>query len=80
MHEQLQIFSMLSFPPLITVIVFAIAGNVCQFGFLFAIEALTPNFKAINPIEGAKKIFSKKSLMQLILSVIKMSILGGLLW
>ena len=80
MLEQFNVFMMLSFPPLIVVIVFAIAGNVAQFGFLFTFETLKPNLKSLNPIEGVKKIFNKKSLMQLILSVVKMAILGGLLW
>ena len=49
----------------------AILGNVFQFGFLIAFESIKPDIKKINPVQGAKKIFSIKNLVEFIKSIIK---------
>ena len=54
----------------------AIAGNVMQFGFLLAFEPIKPDVKKINPIQGAKKIFSIKNVVELVKSVIKIVFLS----
>ena len=63
--------------PLVTAsAVAAIAGNVMQFGLLFALEPIKPDIKKINPIQGAKKIFALKNLVELVKSVIKIAFLS----
>ncbi|WP_067520330.1 type III secretion system export apparatus subunit SctU [Endozoicomonas ascidiicola] len=54
----------------------AIAGNLIQFGFLFSGESIKPDIKKINPIEGAKKIFAIKNLVEFIKSIIKVVFLS----
>ncbi|MGB0361374.1 MAG: EscU/YscU/HrcU family type III secretion system export apparatus switch protein, partial [Endozoicomonas sp.] len=54
-----------------TTAVAAIVGNIIQFGFLFAAESIKPDIKKINPVEGAKKIFALKNLIEFIKSIIK---------
>ena len=54
----------------------AILGNVMQFGFLIAFESIKPDIKKIDPVQGAKKIFSIKNLVELLKSVIKIIFLS----
>lgn len=57
----------------------AIAGLVstwAQIGMVVAPEALTPSFKKMDAIGNIKNMFSKKSLVQLLLSVFKVSVLA----
>ena len=65
-------------PLLLVVIVAGVAGNVAQFGFLITGEKLSPNFAKMNPIKGIKKLFSLRSLVELVKSVIKLTIIGGI--
>ncbi|MCG8291465.1 type III secretion system export apparatus subunit SctU [Pseudomonas entomophila] len=58
----------------------AIGSHLMQTGFLFSGESLKPDIKKINPIEGAKKIFSVKSLIEFIKSAIKVALLTLLVW
>ena len=41
--------------------------------FLFTDETLKPNLKKINPVEGLKRMFSLKALMEGLKAVIKFS-------
>ena len=54
----------------------AILANYCQVGFIFSGESLKPELNKINPIEGFKKLFSLKSLVELIKSVFKVVVIG----
>ncbi|TBL77743.1 flagellar biosynthesis protein FlhB [Paenibacillus thalictri] len=60
---------------LITVVI-AILGNYLQIGFLLTGKPLAPQFSKLNPIEGAKKIFSFRTLVDFLKSVLKMSVIG----
>lgn len=62
------------------VIFFAIAANMVQIGFIFSVEPIKPNFKKINPVEGAKKLFSKKSLFEVLKTLLKILFLGTLIY
>ncbi|HET7629074.1 MAG TPA: flagellar biosynthesis protein FlhB [Bacillales bacterium] len=62
----------------------ALAANYMQVGFLFSTEAVQLKGERINPIQGAKKIFSVRALVELAKSVLKISaVIGvsfGYLW
>lgn len=48
-------------------------------GIVFAIQPITPDLKKINPVEGFKKIFSMRNLIEFLKALIKsMLLLGGL--
>jgi flagellar biosynthetic protein FlhB len=47
-----------------------------QVGGLFSTESLTPKLNKLNPLEGFKKIFSKRALMELMKSLAKISVTG----
>ena len=48
--------------------------NLIQVGFIFTAEPLKPNFKKLNPIEGFKNIFSKKSMFTLVKNILKIAL------
>ena len=65
--------------PLMLVIMTAgVGGNVVQIGFLITGEKLTPDLAKLNPINGIKKLFSLRSLVELAKSIVKLAIIGGI--
>ena len=60
--------------------VIGIVGNVAQIGFLFTFEPIIPKLEKLNPVEGAKKIFSMKNLFEFLKNVVKVSFLSYLLY
>lgn len=53
-----------------------ISGNLVQIGFLFTGEPLQFKLERLNPLEGAKKIFSKRALFELLKSLLKIFLVG----
>lgn len=47
-----------------------------QVGFLFTTKPLKPKLSRINPIEGFKRIFSKRSIVELVKSLLKIFMIG----
>lgn len=58
----------------------AVLSESLQTGFLISLDPLMPNFEKLNPIEGAKKFFSLKQYVELVKSVIKMTIVIFIIW
>ncbi len=52
-----------------------IASNLVQVGFLFSPEALKPRPNVLNPISGFQRMFSVRSLVELVKSILKFSII-----
>ncbi|KIL39261.1 flagellar biosynthesis protein FlhB [Gordoniibacillus kamchatkensis] len=67
-------------PIFLVTIVIAFAGNYFQVGFLFILEPLKPKFSKLNPIEGAKRMFTIRTLVDFLKSVIKMAIIGSVIY
>ena len=63
-------------PIMLTVAIIAVASNFMQFGFLFSTEAIQFKLEKINPITGAKRIFSIRAIVELFKSILKISIVG----
>lgn len=61
-------------------VVFGALGNIVQFGFLITSEPLKPQVKKLNPIEGFKRIFSVRSLVEFLKSVLKVLIIGVIVY
>jgi len=67
--------------PFISVAIFtAIVANIAHVGPLFALESVKLDLKKISPVEGFKKIFSMKSLVELLKSIFKISFLSLLIY
>ncbi|HXI09529.1 MAG TPA: flagellar biosynthesis protein FlhB [Thermodesulfobacteriota bacterium] len=62
--------------PVLLIPVFGAASYIFQNGFSLSEKPITPDFKKINPISGAKKLFSLNSVAELVKSVLKVGILG----
>lgn len=75
--EVMSHFFRLTGPVLLIAVVLAIASNVSQVGFLFATEPIQPKLEKINPIEGFKRMFSRKALFDLLKSILKISIISA---
>ncbi len=63
-------------PILIAAFLAAVVSNVIQSGFVFTTKALAPKFDRINPLSGFKRVFSKRTLLDLVKAIIKIAILG----
>lgn len=63
--------------PLFLVVCFAaLLGNVIQFGLLFTSEPLLPKWDRISPIEGLKRIFSRRGANELLKSLVKITLVS----
>lgn len=58
-------------PFFIIAIIIGVLGSYVQIGFLFTLEPIKPKFSHINPINGLKKMFSVRSLLELAKSITK---------
>ena len=65
-------------PFFVSVLIAGMAGNIGQIGFEFHGEPLRPKLKKLNPISGMKKYVSLKSLVELVKSVFKILLVGGI--
>ncbi|KHE71975.1 flagellar biosynthesis protein FlhB [Halobacillus sp. BBL2006] len=59
-------------------IVAGVASNLLQVGIMFTAEPLKMDLKKIDPIQGAKKIFSARALVELVKSLLKISMVGAI--
>ena len=62
-------------PILVTIMMLGLASNFGQVGFFFSKKALTPKFSKINPLKGIKRIFSAKSIVELVKGIFKIAII-----
>ncbi len=60
--------------------VISAASSVVQIGFLQVEDALSPNFEKLNPIEGAKKLLSLRSLVEGLKSILKLCAIAFVLY
>jgi type III secretion protein U len=67
-------------PLLLVVIVFGVFSNYFQFGSVFSGETIKPKIENIGFKKGFKRIFSKRQLVELLKSVIKIVFLTALLY
>ncbi len=65
-------------PILATVMLAGVVSNLVQVGFVFTTEPLKPSASKLNPLAGLKRMFSKRSLVRLIMSLGKIGIIGGI--
>lgn len=68
--------AMLVLPVMIPIMIMGIAANLMQTGVMFTKEPLKPDFKKLNPINGIKRMFSKRTLVELLKDVLLIAIVG----
>jgi type III secretion protein U len=57
-----------------------ITAFVMQIGFQISMEPLTPNMDAVNPATGVKRLFSLRSLLELVKTIVKAVVLVEILY
>lgn len=66
-----------SLPLLLIAMLAGLIVGYAQVGILFTLETLKPQGNRINPFSGFKRIFSLRSIVELVKSIIKISIVAG---
>jgi len=61
-------------PFLLAILALAIAVNFIQTGMVFSWEPLVPNFDRLNPVSGLTRMFSLRSLMTLVVNLLKIAL------
>jgi flagellar biosynthetic protein FlhB len=64
-------------PFLLMVLIAALASPMLLRGWLFSTKALAPKFNRLNPFSGIKRMFSSQGLIELVKSLAKVGLLGG---
>lgn len=62
-------------PIILPIMIAGVAASLLQSGFLVVKDAIKPSFGKLNPLNGFKNMFSKKSLVELIKNIILISII-----
>ena len=63
-------------PVMGTALALGLFSQFLQVGFNFTTEPLTPQLNRLNPVEGAKRIFSKRAFVELLKSCLKIAIVA----
>ncbi|MBO6559959.1 MAG: flagellar biosynthesis protein FlhB [Nisaea sp.] len=63
-------------PALALLVVLAALGVLMQIGWLMSPESIQPKLEKISPISGAKRLFSLKSVVELLKGIVKMILVG----
>ena len=71
----LEIFKTL-WPILLTAVLVGMTINLVQVGFLFTGQTIRPKFSKINPLQGFKRIFSMRSMVEMGKAILKVIIVG----
>lgn len=72
----IKIMFLLLAPILVFVLVAGLGSNIGQVGFVISKKAMKPKFSKINPLSGIKRMFSLKSLVELIKGILKITIVS----
>lgn len=63
-------------PIMVVAMLAGVAANYMQFGFLFSTETIQPKLEKLDPIKGFKRIFSMRAIVELLKSILKISLVG----
>lgn len=67
-------------PLALSVLFMGILANVLQVGAVLSFEPIVPKLERINPLEGIKRIFSKRSFIELVKSLVKILVVGYIIY
>lgn len=76
LFKSILVIGAFTLPLMLIVAVAGVLINVLQTGPLYVPSLLQPKFERINPLEGLKRMFSKRSLVNLLKSLLKVLIVG----
>ena len=75
-HEVLECFILVA-PLMLLTITIAIASSGATGGFLFSTKALAPKASKLNPLNGLKRMFGTKALVELVKALLKFTLVAG---
>lgn len=78
--EGLRTVAVVAGPPLILSILVNVLLTGAQTRFLFTKEAIKFKFSRLNPLEGIKKLFSLRSAVELVKSLLKIAVVAGIIY
>ncbi len=79
-HVLIHFFTMIA-PTVISILLIAVGINIIQTrGLNFSLKAVQPKFSKLNPFQGLKQIFSIRSLIELVKSILKIMIVGWVVY
>jgi flagellar biosynthetic protein FlhB len=58
----------------------AILSTGMSGGFIFSLKLILPNFGKLNPLSGLQRMFGLKAIIELVKSIVKVIVIGGILW
>ncbi|HEX2859725.1 MAG TPA: flagellar biosynthesis protein FlhB [Alphaproteobacteria bacterium] len=64
-------------PLLLVLLIAGYLGSVVQNGFVFSSKSIQPNLEKISPVAGFKRLFSVKSLVELLKAMLKLGVIGA---
>jgi flagellar biosynthetic protein FlhB len=67
-------------PFFVVAVVVAVMADLIQVGPLISLKVITPKFDKLNPVNGFKNIFSKRTVVELVKNLIKIGLLFYLAW
>lgn len=73
-------FLFIVIPIFALLIALAVFTSFVQTGFMWSFEAMAPKLDSLNPANGIKKMFSKKSFFEVLKSVLKIGVLTYILY
>jgi len=64
-------------PVFVVALGIGLVSNLAQVGFVFTGAHISPQLNRLNPVEGLKRIFSRRALFELVKAIIKVIIIGA---
>ncbi|ACO03293.1 MAG TPA: flagellar biosynthesis protein FlhB [Persephonella sp.] len=71
-YESVKVLAILVLPFFLILLAIGVFSNVVQFGFLLSGKALVPKIDRLNPVSGLGRIFSMKTLFELVRNLLKL--------
>ena len=78
-HLTIEVLKLVA-PIVLGIMLVGVVSNVGQFGFLLSGHAIQPQLSRVNPLEGFKRIFSMRTLVELVKTIVKVAIVGLFAW
>jgi flagellar biosynthetic protein FlhB len=80
LNDTMWVFLKAVLPIFLANFIVAVIAEMFQTGFVFSLEPLSPDLNKLNILEGVKKLFSMKQVVELIKSLVKMAIVTWLIF
>lgn len=67
-------------PVFAAALMIGVVSNVAQMGFVFSFDQVKPKFSRMNPLQGFKRLLSKRSLVEVLKGVLKITVVSVLVY